>query len=73
MAEVINTLEFGERVDSALTKDRLTRRWLMEKLKEYDVILSDTQLSNRCTGYIQFVDEEMKAIEKVFKKHKIDF
>ena len=73
MAETVNTLEFGERVDAALYKSKNTRRWLMGELKDFDVDFTDTQLSNRCTGYVPFQEDEMTAIEKVFKKNKIAF
>ncbi len=70
---IIETTEFGERVDLALYHSKNTRRWLMDELKEFGIDLSDTQISNRCTGYIQFKKDEMKAIENVFKKHKLEF
>lgn len=73
MAETASTIEFGERVDAALAKSRNTRRWLMKELLDYDIDLTDTALSNRCTGYIDFKDDEMVAIVKIFKKHKIEF
>jgi hypothetical protein len=73
MPETVNTTEFGERVDAALYKSKNTRRWLMGQLKSFDVDFTDTQLSNRCTGYIPFREDEMIAIEKVFKKNKIEF
>ena len=56
---------FGELVDQELDKRGSTRRWLMAQLKEIGLELTDTQLSNRCTGFIEFKDEEKIKINKI--------
>ena len=75
MAEeiVTDTSNFGLRVDMALLKNKITRRELIQSLKEYGIDFSDTKLSNRCAGVNNFTNEEMQAIEKHFKKSKIEF
>ncbi len=74
MPEVINTeLEFGKRVDFALLRGNMSRRELIEALKEYGFDFTDTKMSNRCNGVNEFQDDEKKAIEKFFKKQKIEF
>lgn len=71
MDEVVNSTEFGEKVDAALHRNRKTRRWLMAELDVCGIHFTDTQLSNRCTGYIPFRQDEVDAIENVFRKNKI--
>lgn len=72
MAEVIETA-FGVRVDITLLKYDKSRRWLIEELIPYGIEFTDTKLSNRCKNVNSFSTEEEQAIEKVFKKHKMDF
>jgi hypothetical protein len=75
MAEetISEPIPFGFRVDLALLRNKMSRRDLIEALKEYGIIFSDTKLSNRCAGINSFTDEEKQAIEKYFKKAKIEF
>lgn len=73
--EVKNIAEypFRERVAFALYKNKMSRRQLIEDLKEYGIIFTDTKLSNRCAGINAFTEAEMKAISKYFKSKKIEF
>lgn len=56
---------FGELVDDELEKRGSSRRWLMLQLNKIGLELTDTQLSNRCRGYIQFEDGEKEKINEV--------
>ena len=58
-------LTFGQKVDAELKKRGSTRRWLMGELKAVGLDLTDTQLSNRCTGFIDWQDGEIEKIKKV--------
>lgn len=58
--------------DALIAQDR-TNRWLIERLKEHDIFWKDTQISNRLSGYIEFKNKELKAINKILKlKLKFD-
>ena len=74
MAETIKeNMPLGFRVDLALLRNKMSRRDLIVALKEYGITFTDTKLSNRCAGVNSFSDEETQAIEKYFKKAKIEF
>lgn len=60
-------ITFGVFVDNELEKRGSTRRWLMAQLIQHGITLTDTQLSNRCTGFVPFQENEMSAIEKVLE------
>jgi len=67
MANIKKQPTFGELVDKELEKRGSTRRWLMAQLIPHGIKFTDTQLSNRCTGFIPFQEDEMAAIEKVLE------
>ena len=69
--EKIETKSFAEKVSDKLNSEERTNRWLISKLKEIGVDMTDTQLSNRLKEINSFRDEEVTAISKIFEiKHE---
>ena len=60
------TKSFAEKVSEKLKSEERTNRWLISKLKEVDVEMTDTQLSNRLNEINQFKEDEVSAISKIF-------
>ena len=62
----VETKSFAEKVSEKLASEQRTNRWLISKLKEIGVDMTDTQLSNRLKEINQFKEEEIAAISKIF-------
>lgn len=61
------TKSFAEKVSEKLTLEERTNRWLISKLKDIGVEMTDTQLSNRLKEINSFKDDEISAISKIFE------
>jgi arginine repressor len=60
------TKSFAKKVSEKLSSEQRTNRWLISKLKEIGVDMTDTQLSNRLKEINHFKEEEIAAISKIF-------
>jgi len=60
------TKSFAKKVSEKLSSEQRTNRWLISKLKEIGVEMTDTQLSNRLNEINHFKEEETAAISKIF-------
>lgn len=56
-----------QKISEALKADKRTNRWLMDELKDYGFYLTDTQMSNRLSGIIDFTFDEAAACVKILK------
>jgi len=62
----MENLTFTEKVNIKLTELDRGNRWLIGKLKdEKQIVLTDTQLSNRRKDIHPYRDEEIKAISEL--------
>ncbi len=55
-------LSLTEKIQNFLSKYGSTQRWFVGKLNDAGIEMSDTKLSNRMTGAIEWQEDEIKAI-----------
>lgn len=65
----VTELTLTDRIKSLLDRFGSTQRWFVGQLNEAGIEMSDTKLSNRMTGAIQWTDEENKAIDEFLSKN----
>lgn len=58
---------FSKKVLEKITADQRSNRWLLSKLKEEGIILTDTQISNRIKNIHSFKEQEVIAVSKILK------
>ena len=56
-----------QKIKDALEADKRTNRWLMDELKDHNIELNDTQMSNRLNGVHEFSFDEAAACIKILK------
>lgn len=61
----METLTLREKIDRA--RDGRTQVWLLQKMKEQGVVMSDCVFSRKKNGFDKFKDSEIKLIEKILK------
>ncbi len=68
MVKEIDKKEITERIKAVLAKYGSTQRWFANKLTESGLEMTDTKLSNRMNGYIEYDDKELPIIDKVLNE-----
>lgn len=63
--EKIAEVNLTEKIKDVLSKYGSTQRWLVGKLNENGIEMSDTKLSNRMTGVLAWTEEEIKLITPI--------
>jgi predicted DNA-binding protein len=53
-----------DRIKKLLERYGSTQRWFIDQLIEADIEMTDTKLSNRMTGRIEWTEEEIEVIGK---------
>ena len=61
-------MNLTERIKKLLERYGSTQRWFVSQLKEAGIEMSDTKLSNRMTGAIEWTEEEILDIGSFLSK-----
>ncbi len=64
---VIETPPLYEQVKLVKDKEERSNRWLIDKLKNYGLNVTDAQMSNKLKGVQNFTAEEILACAEIFK------
>lgn len=66
----MKVIEFNQEVKEYLIKSGRKQSWLRSKMVESGVLIAQSSLSERITGILPFLDNEIKVIKSIMKKHK---
>jgi hypothetical protein len=61
---------FNDEVRSYLVSSGRKQTWLRVKMIEYGVTLAQSSLSERMTGFLPFLDNEISVIKRIMRTYK---